>query len=127
MLLRFQLGDQAPVSRNQRDVCTKAQLRYYAGRSIPTRERDTCAPRAPRTLACATDLTDPARRQLGVLFFVASMTSLVLGLSEYLSSDKLMRRQAGFVYSGWSTRILVTSIGGLALATCVLLLVAKEE
>lgn len=64
--------------------------------------------------------------QLGVLFSVAAGASLIVGVGGHFSYDQLMRRQAGFVYSGKPTQIVVWCICGLTIAACVLLLVAGD-
>ncbi|ORY74286.1 hypothetical protein BCR35DRAFT_306737 [Leucosporidium creatinivorum] len=63
---------------------------------------------------------------LGILFSIAAGASLLVGVGGHFSYDQLMRRQAGFVYSGKPTQIVVWSICGLTIAACVLLLVAGD-
>ena len=65
--------------------------------------------------------------QLGVLFFVAAGASLVVGVGGHFSHDRKMRGHSGFVYSGRGTQLVVWSIGGLTVATCILLIVAGES
>lgn len=67
-----------------------------------------------------------AHPQLGILFSVAAGASLICGVGGHFSYDQLMRRQAGFIYSGKPTQIVVWCICGLTIAACVLLLVAGD-
>lgn len=74
---------------------------------------------SPRALADVTFLA-----QLGILFFVASLGSLVSAILTFYRSQSGYARHKAFVYAGRAADALMISIAVLTLTTCIIILVA---
>lgn len=65
-------------------------------------------------------------RQLGILFFVASLGSLVSSVITFYRSQSGYARHKAFVYAGRVQDALMIGIASLTLVTCIILLVADS-
>ncbi|SCZ93086.1 BZ3500_MvSof-1268-A1-R1_Chr6-2g08452 [Microbotryum saponariae] len=61
---------------------------------------------------------------LSILFFIAAFSSLFVGIHDTLSVDDKYRRRTGFVYAGRASTLTTWAICGLALASCIILVIS---
>lgn len=66
------------------------------------------------------------REQLGILFFIASLGSLVSASITFYRSQSGFARHKAFVYAGRVQDALMIGIASLTLVTCIILLVADS-
>lgn len=64
---------------------------------------------------------------MGIVFWVLSLVSLVNGLANYVGTVKKYSRKAALVQSGWKTQVTFVVVGGVILASCVVLLVTDAN
>lgn len=64
-------------------------------------------------------------KQLGILFFVASLGAVGIGTSSYYGVTKSYFQKKGFAYAGRVVDALMLGIGLLIITTCLLLLIAN--
>lgn len=130
MLLRFQFGEQIKVPGYE--VASEIPVSDCVpslSHAVPSFRRYPSLSSRRSSLTLLSPLPSfplSPHPQLGILFSIAAGASLLVGVGGHFSYDQLMRRQAGFVYSGKPTQIVVWSICGLTIAACVLLLVAGD-
>ncbi|SCV67847.1 BQ2448_5458 [Microbotryum intermedium] len=61
---------------------------------------------------------------LSILFFIAAFSSLFVGVYDTFSVDDKYRRRAGFVYAGRASQLTTWAICGLALTSCIILVIS---
>ncbi|KAL4806775.1 hypothetical protein BDV18DRAFT_119796 [Aspergillus unguis] len=74
-----------------------------------------------------TDLERRMSLPMGIVFWVLSLVSLGNGLANYVLTVKKYSRKAALVQSGWKTQVTFMIVGGVILASCVVLLVTDAH
>lgn len=63
--------------------------------------------------------------QLGILFFVACLATIVVGTTSFFQISSGYEHRRAFVYAGKIMDLVLIAITVLILASCILLLAAK--